>query len=275
MVVSSGVVSEIVGLETEVPIVGVELGVMKVGMGVNISGCKVVSEILGVTTEVMMVGLELTIVVDEGGLVCVTLLVVGFIVVSELVGLETEVLIGYGTVELETIGFEVVCVMVGLTTEVMIVALELEAPGFKVVSNWGVGLVLVIEVSGFKDVVGPSVMMLVEGFKVVSATVTDGVRGAVVIGVNEATVSDCWLLLLAVVPCSEVVSLTLLKLVVLINSVDVSGSEMDNVVDFEVETFSELTDGEASVEALIVIELGFEVLSVEDGIVGSTDEGVF
>jgi hypothetical protein len=87
LVVSPGVVSEIVWLETEVPIVGVELGVMKVGMGVNISGCKVVSEILRVTTEVMMVGLELTIVVDESGLVCVILLVVGSKVVSELVGL--------------------------------------------------------------------------------------------------------------------------------------------------------------------------------------------
>ena len=194
----------------------------------------------------------------------------GFEVVSELVGLETEVPIGYGTVEL---GFEVVWVMVGLTTEVMIVALELETPGFKVVSDWGVGLVLVIEVSGFKDVVGPSVMMLVEGLNVVSATVTDGVRGAVVIGVNEVTVSDCWLLLLAVVPSSEVVSLTVLKLVVLINPVDVSGSEMDKVVDFEVETLSELTVGEDSVEALIVIELGFEVLSVEDAMLGSTNEG--
>jgi len=38
------------------------------------------------------------IVVGEGGLVCVTLLVVGFIVV----------LIGYGTVELEASGFKVV-----------------------------------------------------------------------------------------------------------------------------------------------------------------------
>ena len=195
----------------------------------------------------------------------------GFKVVSELVGLETEVPMGYGTVELETIGFEVVCLMVGLTTEVMIVALELEAPGFKVVSDWGVGLVLVIEVSGFKDVVGPSVMMLVEGFKVVSATVTDRVAGALVIGVNDVTVSVCRLL--AVVLSSEVVSLTLLKLVVLINPVDVSGSEMDKVVDFEVETLSELTVGEASVEALIVIELGFEVLAVEDAMLGSTNEG--
>jgi len=115
--------------------------------------------------------------------------------------------------------------MVGLTTSVVIVALELVTPGFKVVSDWGVGLVLAIEVTGFKDVIGPSVMTLVEGFKVVSATVTDRVTGAVAIGVNDVSVSDCWLLLLVVVPSS----------------------------------------GEASVEALIVIELGFEVLSVEDG----------
>ena len=72
----------------------------------NIPGCKVVK--VWLTTEVMIGVLELTIVVDEGGLVCVTLLVVGFIVVSELVGLETEVLIGYGTVELEASGFKVV-----------------------------------------------------------------------------------------------------------------------------------------------------------------------
>ena len=115
--------------------------------------------------------------------------------------------------------------MVGLTTSVVIVALELVTPGFKVVSDWGVGLVLAIDVSGFKDVIGPSVMTLVEGFKVVSATVTDRVTGAVAIGVNDVSVSDCWLLLLVVVPSS----------------------------------------GEASVEALIVIELGFEVLSVEGG----------
>ena len=172
-------------------------------------------------------------------------------------------------VELETIGFEVVCLMVGLTTEVIIVALELEAPGFKGVSDWGVGLVLIIEVSGFKDVVGPSVMRLVEGFKVVSATVTDTVAGALVIGVNDVTMSVCWLL--AVVPSSEVVSLTLLKLV---DAVDVSGSEMEKVVESEVGTLSELTVGEASVEPSMVIELGFEVLSVEDAMLGSTDEGV-
>ena len=92
-VVSSGVVSEIVRLE-----------VIKVGLKVNISGCKVVSELVGIMTEVIFVGLELTIVVDEGGLVCVTLMVVGSIVVSELVGLETEVAI----VELGSSGFKVV-----------------------------------------------------------------------------------------------------------------------------------------------------------------------
>ena len=230
-------------------------------------GFEVVCLMVGLTTEVIIVALELEApgfkgVSDWGVGLELVIDVSGF---KEVVGPSVE-------------GFKVVSATatdrVAGATEVMIVALELETPGFKGVSDWGVGLVLVIEVSAFKDVVGPSVMMLVEGLNVVSATVTDGVRGAVVIGVNEATVSDCWLLLLAVVPCSEVVSLTLLKLVVLINSVDVSGSEMDNVVDFEVETFSELTDGEASVEALIVIELGFKVLSVEDGTVGSTDEGV-
>ena len=69
---------------------------MKVGLEVNIAGCEVVK--VWLTTEVMIGGLELTIVVGEGGLVCVTLLVVGFIVV----------LIGYGTVELEASGFKVV-----------------------------------------------------------------------------------------------------------------------------------------------------------------------
>ena len=71
LVVSSRVVSELVGLETEVSIVGVMLEEMKVGLVVNSSGCKVVrmSEIVGLTTEVMIVGLELTIIVDEGGLV--------------------------------------------------------------------------------------------------------------------------------------------------------------------------------------------------------------
>ena len=77
---------------------------MKVSVGVNISGCKVVSEIVGLTTEVMLVGLKLTMVVDEVGLVCVTLMVVGSKVVSELVGLETDVAI----VELDSSGFKVV-----------------------------------------------------------------------------------------------------------------------------------------------------------------------
>ena len=52
----------------------------------------------------MLVGLELTMVVDEVGLVCVTLMVVGSKVVSELVGLETDVAI----VELDSSGFKVV-----------------------------------------------------------------------------------------------------------------------------------------------------------------------
>ena len=52
----------------------------------------------------MFVGLELTMVVDVGGLVCVTFVVVGSKVVSELVGLETVVAI----VELESPGFKVV-----------------------------------------------------------------------------------------------------------------------------------------------------------------------
>ena len=52
----------------------------------------------------MIVGPELTIVVDEGGLVCVTILVAGSKVVSELAGSETEVPI----VELESSGFKVV-----------------------------------------------------------------------------------------------------------------------------------------------------------------------
>ena len=68
------------------------------------SGCKVVSEIVGLTTEVMLVGLKLTMVVDEVGLVCVTLMVVGSKVVSELVELETDVAI----VELDSSGFKVV-----------------------------------------------------------------------------------------------------------------------------------------------------------------------
>ena len=133
-------VSELVGLETEVSIIGVKLDVMKVGPEVNKSGCKVVrmSEIVGLTTEVMIVGLELTIVVDEVGLVCVTLVVGGFKVVSELVGLETEVLI---------------------------IEVELEPSGFKVVSDW-------------ED--EPPVMPVVEGFKVVSATVTVNSIGTVV-----------------------------------------------------------------------------------------------
>ena len=45
------------------------------------------------------------------------------------------------------------------------VELELEAPGFKVVSDWEVG---------------PLVMPVVEGFKVVSATVTVNSIGTVV-----------------------------------------------------------------------------------------------
>jgi hypothetical protein len=79
-------------------------------------------------------------------------------------------------------------------------------------------------------------------------------------------------LILVVVPSSKVVSLTLLKLVGVVNSVDVSGSEMDKVVDPEVETFTELWVDEVSVEALVDIELGFEVLSVEDAMVGSIDK---
>ena len=136
-------------------------------------------------------------------------------------------------VELETIGFEVVCLMVGLTTEVIIVALELEAPGFKGVSDWGVGLELVIDVSGFKEVVGPSV----EGFKVVSAIVT----GVPVTGVSDVAMSVSWLLLLVVDPNSEVVSLTILKLVVVVvDSEDISGSEMDEAIVSDVETLIEL-----------------------------------
>ena len=163
--------------------------------------------------------------------------------------------------------------------------LELEAPGSKVVSDWvvegskvvtdsGVGPSVMTMVEGSKVVsdsgVGPSVMTVVEGFKVVSANVTDRVTGALVSGVNDVTVSVCWLLLLLVVgPSSKDVSLTLLKLVVLVDSVDVSGSEMDKVVDFEVEILTELWVDEASVEDSIDEELGFEV---EDAIVGSTDK---
>ena len=56
------------------------------------------------------------------------------------------------------------------------VELELEAPGFKVVSDWEVG---------------PLVRSVVEGFKVVSATVTDKAIGTVVSGVN--VVETVWL----------------------------------------------------------------------------------
>ena len=138
------------------------------------------------------------------------------------------------------------------------VELELEAPGFKVVSDWEVG---------------PLVLSVVEGFKVVSATVTDKAIGTVVSGVNvvetvwlavviEASgfkvvvsdcfnvvvASDCWILLLAVV------------------------AEMDKVVDSEVETLTELWVDEDSVEAFTDVELGFEVLSVEDATLGSIDK---
>ena len=77
---------------------------MKVRVGVNISGCKVVSVIVVLTTEVKLVGLKLTMLVDEDGLVCVTLMVVGSKVVLELVELETVVEI----VELDSSGFKVV-----------------------------------------------------------------------------------------------------------------------------------------------------------------------
>jgi len=86
LLVVSSTAAEMIWLESEFFIVGVKLEVMKVRLGVEIS---------------------LTIVVDNGGLVCVTFLV-GSIVVSEIVGLATEVPIGYGTVELETSGFKVV-----------------------------------------------------------------------------------------------------------------------------------------------------------------------
>ena len=178
-------------------------------------------------------------------------------VVSEMIGLETEEPVVM--VELETLGVKVVSVMVGLVTEVMIVVLELEAPGSKVVSD---------------SMVGSLVMTAVEGFKVVSATVTDKVTGAVVSGVSEVIMSVCWLLLSLVVgPSSKVVSLTPLKLVVLVNFVDLSGSKMDMVVvDSEVETFTELWVEEASVEDSINVELGSEVISVEDAIVVSNDK---
>ena len=84
--VVSSTAAEIVWLESEFFIVGDKLELMIVGLGVEMS---------------------LTIVVDKGGLVCVTFLV-GSIVVSEIVGLATELPIGYGTVELETSGFKVV-----------------------------------------------------------------------------------------------------------------------------------------------------------------------
>ena len=145
---------------------------------------------------------------------------------------------------LETLGCKVVCVMVGLTTEVMIAVIELEASGSKVVSDWvvrppvmtivegskvvsdsGVGPLVMTVVEGFKVVsdseVGLPVVTIVEGFKVVSATVMDRVTGVLGSGVSDVTVSVCWLL--EVGPGSEVVSLTLLKLVVLwVDSIDVS-----------------------------------------------------
>ena len=175
-------------------------------------------------------------------------------VVSEMIGLETEEPVVM--VELETLGVKVVSVMVGLVTEVMIVVLELEAPGSKVVSD---------------SMVGTLVMTAVEGFKVVSATVTDRVTGAVDSGVGEVIMSVCWLLSLVVGPSSKVVSLTPLKLVVLVNSVDVNGSKMEMVV-VEVETFTELWVEEASVEDSLNVELGSEVILVEDDIVVSNDK---
>ena len=112
-------------------------------------------------------------------------------VVSKIIGLETggPVIM----VELETSGFKVVSVIVGLITEVMSVVLELEAPGSKVISVSGVGTL---------------VMTVVEGFKVVSATVTEKVTGALVSGVSEVIMPVCWLLSLVVGFTSEVVSLT-------------------------------------------------------------------
>ena len=165
--------------------------------------------------------------------------------------------------------------MVGLTTEVMIAVIELEASGSKVVSDWVVRPPVMTIVEGSKVVsdfgVGPSVMAVVEGFKVVSATVMDRVTGVLGSGVNEVTVSVCWLL--EVGPSSEVVTLTLLKLVVLwVDSVDVSSSEMDEVIDSEVEILAELWVDEASVEDSFDEELGFEVPSVEDAMVDSTDK---
>ena len=181
----------------------------------------------------------------------------GFKVVSEISELESDGPIV--RLVLGTSGCKVVCVIVGLTTEVMIVVLKLEATGFKVVSDWDVGLFVVTIVEGFKVVsdsdvglfvvtmvegfkvvsdseVGLPVVTIVEGFKVVSATVT----GVPVTGVSDVAMSVSWLLLLVVDPNFEVVSLTILKLVVVVDSEDISGSEMDEVIVSEVETLIEL-----------------------------------
>ena len=132
---------------------------------------------------------------------------------------------------LETSGCKVVCVMVGLTTEVMIAVVELEAPGSKVVSEGEVGIPLVREMSGFKDVVEPSVETVVEGFKVVSAAVINDVTDAIFSDVVDV-VSE-----LVAVSSSKVVSLTALRVVVeIINSVDVSGLDGETNVDSEAKT---------------------------------------
>ena len=105
--------------------------------------------------------------------------------------------------------------------------LELEAPGSKVVSEGEVGIPLVREMSGFKDVVEPSVETVVEGFKVVSAVVIDAIFSDVVDVVSE----------LVAVSSSKVVSLTALRVVVeIINSVDVSGLDGETNVDSEAKT---------------------------------------
>ena len=115
--------------------------------------------------------------------------------------------------------------------------LELEAPGSKVVSEGEVGIPLVREMSGFKDVVEPSVETVVEGFKVVSAVVIDDVTDAIFSDVVDV-VSE-----LVAVSSSKVVSLTALRVVVeIINSVDVSGLDGETNVDSEAKTDLCVTD---------------------------------
>ena len=89
-VLGAKVVSETVGFSDELEASGVKVVSESVWLSdvPEASGVKVVSETVWLTTElVTKVGLKLTSVVDEGGLVCVTIMVVSCGVVSEIVAI--------------------------------------------------------------------------------------------------------------------------------------------------------------------------------------------